>query len=307
MSKKLLDLDGLRYFYGKILARMGNLSNPNLLINGDFQIWQRGTSFDFSSINTGEVVYTADRWQTVKVNQIISKIPKGLKIKRTISSGYCGVGQYIEGNYKELIGKKLTLTFDFKSISGNLPYMYINAIVNGVDTNLAINFNLPSGKNSVTSIPIPEGIQENTLRVGLIGPSTAFEMDVYNAKLELGEIATPLSPRPYGEELALCQRYYRKIYGTVFPKIITNDKLSVIFDFSPLVQNMRENKTFLNLTPHNGMTLFNLNGFNSTSWGASYNVTQNVNEISISSNTLLNTPIESIGAICNLPVDAEIY
>ena len=28
------------------------------------------------------------------------------------------------------------------------------------------------------------------------------------AKLELGSVATPYSPRPYGEELALCQRYY---------------------------------------------------------------------------------------------------
>lgn len=31
---------------------------------------------------------------------------------------------------------------------------------------------------------------------------------LYNVKLELGTVATAFSPRPYGEELALCQRYY---------------------------------------------------------------------------------------------------
>lgn len=35
-------------------------SNPNLLINGDFQIWQRGTSFNISPL--AAYTYTADRW-----------------------------------------------------------------------------------------------------------------------------------------------------------------------------------------------------------------------------------------------------
>lgn len=36
-------------------------------------------------------------------------------------------------------------------------------------------------------------------------------VDVAWIKLELGSYATPFTPRSYGEELALCQRYYETI------------------------------------------------------------------------------------------------
>ncbi|MBC2478626.1 hypothetical protein HGI39_28980, partial [Clostridium beijerinckii] len=38
--------------------QIAQLSNPNLLINGDFQVWQRGTSF-----NSSGVYYSTDRWR----------------------------------------------------------------------------------------------------------------------------------------------------------------------------------------------------------------------------------------------------
>ena len=34
--------------------------SPNILINGDFDVWQRGTTFNLSSSTN---IYTADRWR----------------------------------------------------------------------------------------------------------------------------------------------------------------------------------------------------------------------------------------------------
>ena len=42
-------------------------SNPNLLINGDFQVWQKGESFNAAG-------YTADRWRNAQANTAVTKI-----------------------------------------------------------------------------------------------------------------------------------------------------------------------------------------------------------------------------------------
>ena len=42
-------------------------SNPNLLINGDFQVWQKGESFNAAG-------YTADRWRNAQTNTAVTKI-----------------------------------------------------------------------------------------------------------------------------------------------------------------------------------------------------------------------------------------
>ena len=44
--------------------------------------------------------------------------------------------------------------------------------------------------------------------------STSNSMQFTGVQLELGKVATPFEHRSYGEELALCQRYYYKIGGT---------------------------------------------------------------------------------------------
>ena len=44
-----------------------------------------------------------------------------------------------------------------------------------------------------------------------IGVSASKSIVVNWVKLEIGSYATPFSPRLYGEELALCERYYQRI------------------------------------------------------------------------------------------------
>jgi len=46
-----------------------------------------------------------------------------------------------------------------------------------------------------------------------IGSSTSNYVNIVGVQLEVGKVATPFEHRSYGEELALCQRYYYRIDG----------------------------------------------------------------------------------------------
>lgn len=79
-------------------------SNPNLLLNGNFSVWQRGTAF--SVTDTAEYTYTADRWR-VKAATAIAKDSSGLK-----TSAACTLEQRLEdADYLALSGKNVTLSY----------------------------------------------------------------------------------------------------------------------------------------------------------------------------------------------------
>lgn len=82
----------------------------NLLINGDFFVWQRGKSFSNDSN-----IYTADRWRSSTGNNIRHTVKnvglRGLKIESSENKrdSYIGIRQTIP-NYYELNGKAITLS-----------------------------------------------------------------------------------------------------------------------------------------------------------------------------------------------------
>lgn len=111
-----------------------NISEKKAIINGDFNIWQRGTSF----VSPVAYDYTADRWQYYKNGLMTHTITQdtdvptfaqsglksnySLKIDCTTIDGDIGAGdaalvqQSIEGyNYKYLDGKTCTLSFWVKA------------------------------------------------------------------------------------------------------------------------------------------------------------------------------------------------
>jgi hypothetical protein len=61
-----------------------------------------------------------------------------------------------------------------------------------------------------------------------IGGSTDDEFYITGLQLELGETATPFEHRSYGEELALCQRYYIQTPGFGAQKRMFNHSGSTI-------------------------------------------------------------------------------
>jgi hypothetical protein len=222
------------------------VAGKNKIINGNFSIWQRGTS----STSTG--YSTADRWscgtdatatfsqQTFTPGAAPVAGYEGqyfMRLAKNSGGSYVDLRQFIE-DVRTLAGQTVTLSFWAKCGSGteSLEPYYSQDFGSGgsggvsnsvtaqtITTSWArysFTFTLPSvsgktiGANSFLLI----------YAVRSISSSTARTIDVWGVQLETGSVATPFTPAGGGSqqaELALCQRYFANIvpstadYGTV--------------------------------------------------------------------------------------------
>lgn len=187
-------------------------SNPNLLINGDFQVWQRGTSFNG---NTSRPTYTVDRWIIAgDTAPKVEKVENGVKITSTQNGTWTNFYTKLENiTLRKLIGKTLTYTIKLKvptrisqvwSVTvgtGSGEYQYHHS--KGFNDK---NYEYLTGSFVVKSTQFDDnGFFEFGIQ-GISEANNSFEIEY--AKLEVGDKVTPFVPRPYGEEFALCQRYY---------------------------------------------------------------------------------------------------
>jgi hypothetical protein len=116
------------------LEKFSNFDGKNYVLNADFNIWQRGTSFTFTAGSIAEA-YTADRWKLSKAsgdavtvsrvafaaNEAPLKAYEGTQYHRTqittaAANGYVYVTTGIE-NVKTLASKVLTVSFWAKADS----------------------------------------------------------------------------------------------------------------------------------------------------------------------------------------------
>ena len=200
---------------------LNSLSNSNLLINGDFKnpINQRG--LQSYTVNTK---YTIDRW-IANGNVKIDLVDNGIKIT-PLSNGsfWDGIRQYIE-DFKKISNKKVTLSIKVNSIN-DLWYAYLQI---GSDENYGrLEFN-ETGIHSIT-IDIGELKDKDKLSVVIDNNKASLTpIEIEWVKLEIGDHPTQFVPRPYGEELALCQRYYER--STHFLRgIISSDSIRLNFN-----------------------------------------------------------------------------
>ncbi|WP_252251316.1 hypothetical protein [Clostridium sp. VAP52] len=204
------------------------LSNPNLLINGDFQVWQRGEVFKATGM-----MYTSDRWryQTNLSNTFdeVIKTKDGLKLKTTIK-GIHHMVQILEDT-SSVIGKMVILSANMKSTNFSSSYLQISfskadGTSEGHDVKLTKNNEYQVIKT--TPLFIPYDAKTIYITFGTVqsdNDDANVELDMEWVKLELGSVATPFVPRTYGEELALCQRYYRKFNFVSIPSNRIGDLL----------------------------------------------------------------------------------
>lgn len=216
-----------------------NASNTNLLINGNFQVNQRG-----DIIYMDPPQYTVDHWYITGSETTVAYSNSGVTLTGN-TTGSNTFYQLIE-EYTYLANK--TITFSIKFSKNNDQFrIRIN------DTNGSTTSDYITDESGIVSVT--RTIQPNIKQVKcvVVLDCTGEEMSVVinYAKLEIGSVATAFNPRPYTEEVSLCQRYYQKImpskaYGTLGMGMVVsvddNDKATCNF-VVPLCRELRADGT----------------------------------------------------------------
>jgi hypothetical protein len=224
------------------LRWQGNYSaGKNKIINGDFGVWQRGTSFSVAGSSAG---YTADRWRnaangtggTITVSQ------------QTFTAGTAPVAGY-EGTYfcryaTTVVGTGASYNAFFQPIEDvrtfagqtvTVSFWAKAAATTSVSMTLEQNFGTSGSGTVVTTIPafsittswtrfsysvaVPSvsgktiGTGSNLQYVFQLPYATTSTVDFWGTQIEAGSTATAFQTATGTTqgELAACQRYYYRI------------------------------------------------------------------------------------------------
>lgn len=284
-------------------------SSPNLLINGNFEINQRGKEV----YNT--LGYCVDRWyfNGNTDDTLVVEFNSKTKIFRmynitgsVIDTNRVGLYQYIE-NSEELLGKNVTISVKINgvlySVSGKIDDSYSE------DTDIISTTTEYSSATNYGSLLLSwnNDIKKLVFKIAFNSVLIDFNNKVEEAKLEVGSVATPYSPRPYAEELAMCQRYYQELFDVTFaPTAYYASPTRLIFPVemrtTPTVKTYPANINGVQ-TSNNEKTLYDINTNSEITVGqnAGYATTK---QLAMAGAGLL-TANNRYGYIVKL--DAEIY
>ena len=211
VREKLAELDKPSGIAGEAMLRaetpqeqqaLIGVGRRNLIINGDFQVWQRGTSFSSG--------FTADRWYTAAGT--VTK--DGLAIKHVATNTDPYLLYKVEDLGNKFDGQDAIASFYLKTSSGINKLQYLT--VCNVNYTHDVMHELPSEISGYTRWACPVKITDaHTDYIRIVVELEAVSGNISylrQVQLELGKVATPFEHRSYGEELALCQRYYQKFY-----------------------------------------------------------------------------------------------
>jgi hypothetical protein len=223
----------------------------NAIINGNFDHWQRGTSF------TGNE-YGADRWKNARANSTCTMSQQAFTLGQTDVPGepqyFCrmAVSSVVGANnfvialqpierVRTLAGQQATISFWAKAdASKNIAIEFQQNFGTGGSPSSAVTA-IGSVKKALTTswqkithtVTIPSiagktlGTDSNdslsfniwfdagsnfNSRTDTLGQQSGT-FDIAQVQVEPGPVATTFERRPIGTELALCQRYYYKIDG----------------------------------------------------------------------------------------------
>ena len=204
----------------------------NRIINGAMQIAQRATSATITAGSTIAAGYsTVDRFYVyctganVTAAQVAGSgaIKNNLQITGGASVTAIGVGQRIEQlNSYDMAGSTATLSVNLSnSLLTTVTWTAYYATTADTFGTLAspTRTQIATGTFTVTStltnysaqISIPAAATTGIEIVFTVSAQTSGTWVIGNVQLEESSVATSFDYRPYGTELALCQRYYAKM------------------------------------------------------------------------------------------------
>ena len=239
----------------------GGYGFRNRIINGNFDFWQRGTSFSTAG-------YTADRWaitydgtgatRTVSQQAFTlgqTSVPYEptyfLRFNQSVAGSGGSYNQFYQPieSVRTFAGQTVTVSFYAQSsTTSTFPIINLRQFFGSggspsafVETQLATNVSIGSSWTKYTYTATLPSISGKTM--GTAGDylalfvwmpiNTTFTVDIAQVQVEAGSIATAFERRPYGLELSLCQRYYQTTYDIgVTPGTATRNGLITALAYS---------------------------------------------------------------------------
>ena len=228
-----------------------NFAGRNRIINGDFAIWQRGTSF---SPGANLQVYTADRFfmnrngvsewtvsrqgtneqYSCRVQRNASTTStQAMRVRQVLESANCGgiVGETVTFSCEIKVGANFSAASGYVTLtiaqgSGNdetgtkMATGFTGVVTtssNTVPTTSWAKYSVTSGVIGSTISQL--GVLIEATPVGTAGANDWYE--VRNIQLEVGATATEFEVRSVGNTLDLCKRYYQFAGGdTAYQNIV---------------------------------------------------------------------------------------
>jgi len=245
VREKLAELDKPSGIAGEAMLRaetpqeqfnLISAGRRNLVMNGGFDVWQRGTSITTTGNGYG-INYTSDRWIAYFIgtySKQSTSLPNGDYVNyfRGVlgagGSNRLNINQVIENGNSLLSGKNVTVSFWLKcNVPNKSILLRLLAVNNSTFSSYAVlgqntfytdtawkkyEITVPCNNDTANISSRPHAILELDGVDADWGNGDTFEFA--QVQLELGKVATPFEHRSYGEELALCQRYYQQFAYT---------------------------------------------------------------------------------------------
>ena len=231
----LTDIDGGR------LADNAFSLGKNKLINGNFDVWQRGTTFTTTVSGTSD--YTADRWKagggtsttvsrqafTLGQTDVPGEPTYYAQWAITNNSQNYEFQQRIE-DVRTLAGQQATISFYARRTTGSITVGLRTVQYFGTGGSPSSSVVVSAGTPSLTtswqkftytvSIGSVSGKtlgsnNDHSLWVGFqVSDTNTGTIEIAQFQVEQGAAATPFEHRSYADELQNCKRYFQAV-GTV--------------------------------------------------------------------------------------------